>query len=518
MSAPAHFHDAHDALQPALERDIPLHDDGIGEKGRAVRAEAQVRIAVLHLRRHHHRDAHPREHRDHAIERLPEVLAKRRRQGQLEPRKRIDHQPPRFVTVNGFNNLVEHFIDGEIQRPRLDDAHFACADELIEPSAAGTILRVLVGALLEHRNDARLIVARALADELAGQHALAGARRSGEQHRVAGRNAAAEHLVQSFHADREPLPGGRALPTCPRRPFLILWPDDDPREHLQTVVRDTEGVQTGNGRLPAHLDDLHLANHGIAIEALHEPQQPVRDGEDRILLDLRRSIFADEKRGRFPACEPDGQLLHEVLQIEAAARRSLHSLGHRSKRIDDHHARAGRFHFLDDACQKLLQRSVHQVLAQVDVADRLVHSGHIEEAELLLIAQHLEGRLADDGNVERGTGGAGQGEHDLLRERRLPRAGSAGNDIERELRHTATQNLVEPRNARGKPADGNSIGHALGSSELASERASGHAFRNRRIVNGSPMNVASNPVKVANTALAASVATAGSCRFKQMRT
>jgi len=51
---------------------------------------------------------------------------------------------------------------------------------------------------------------------------------------------------------------------------------------------------------------------------LNEPQQSVRDGEDRILFSLRGLTLVDEKRRRFPAGEPDGQLLHEVLQIEGA--------------------------------------------------------------------------------------------------------------------------------------------------------------------------------------------------------
>src|SRR6187431_3185046 len=95
------------------------------------------------------------------------------------------------------------------------------------------------GTLLEHRDDARFIMPRSLADELRGQHALAGARRPGEQHRVAGRDATAEHLVQRFDADRKPLLRlGLGLRDCHdwwERPF---WPDDDPREHLNAVVRD----------------------------------------------------------------------------------------------------------------------------------------------------------------------------------------------------------------------------------------------------------------------------------------
>jgi hypothetical protein len=206
---------------------------------------------------------------------------------------------------------------------------------------------------------------------------------------------------------------------------------------------------------------LHLANDRIPIEALNEPQESVRDGEDRILFSLRGLILADEKRRRFPAREPDGQLLHEVLQIEGAVLCPLGRLGHRSKGIDDHHAGARRFDFLNDACQELLERAGHNLLAQIDVADRFIHTGHIEEGELLLIAQHLEGRFADDGEVQRGTAGTGEGEHDLLRERRFPRAWSTRNDIEGEFRQAPTQDLVEPRHACGKLANCNPVRHVL---------------------------------------------------------
>src|SRR6266542_2553169 len=56
----------------------------------------------------------------------------------------------------------------QAQRPRVDDAHFALADEPLEPLSTWTLLRVLGGALLEYRDDARLIMTRALADELGG--------------------------------------------------------------------------------------------------------------------------------------------------------------------------------------------------------------------------------------------------------------------------------------------------------------------------------------------------------------
>jgi hypothetical protein len=77
-------------------------------------------------------------------------------------------------------------------------------------------------------------------------------------------------------------------------------------------------MQAGNGRLAPHLHHLDLANHRIPIEALIEPQETVRDREDRIPLGLPGLILADEERRGFPAGEPDGELLGEVLQVHVA--------------------------------------------------------------------------------------------------------------------------------------------------------------------------------------------------------
>jgi len=114
--------------------------------------------------------------------------------------------------------------------------------------------------------------------------------------------------------------------------------------------------------------------------------------------------------------------LDEVLQIEIPLLRSL-GLSDRSKGVDDHNGWARRFDFVDDARQELIQCAADDVLAEIDEADRLIHSFHIEERVLLLIAQHLEGWLAHNGEVHGVTFRTGKAKHDLLRERGLARAG-----------------------------------------------------------------------------------------------
>ena len=71
------------------------------------------------------------------------------------------------------------------------------------------------GIFLEHRDDTALAVAQPLRDELRRECRLAASRRAGEQHDVAGRNAAAGHLVEAGNAGREtPVPIARRARRC----------------------------------------------------------------------------------------------------------------------------------------------------------------------------------------------------------------------------------------------------------------------------------------------------------------
>src|SRR5207244_3619881 len=93
----------------------------------------------------------------------------------------------------------------------------------------------------------------------------------------------------------------------------LVRAEDEPREDLKAVVRNAKRVQAGDRRLAAHFHDLYLAHHRIAIDALIQPEQAVRHGEDRILLTFRWLVFADEERRRLPSRQTQAQLLHEAL-------------------------------------------------------------------------------------------------------------------------------------------------------------------------------------------------------------
>jgi hypothetical protein len=194
------------------------------------------------------------------------------------------------------------------------------------------------------------------------------------------------------------------------------------------------------------------------------------------VLGFPRLILADQKRRGLPSRHPDGELLDEVLQIDISVSHGRGGLSDRPKGIDEYKGRARGLHFLNDPREDLLQRSSDQILAQVDEADRPVHPIQIEELVLLLVAQHLQRWLADNGEVD-GVGlRTGQPEHDVLRQRGLARAGCAGNEIEGELRQAPAQNLVESGYVSAELSNRNLVGHASVPSDV-SAKPSGHAFR-----------------------------------------
>src|SRR5688572_8587858 len=100
--------------------------------------------------------------------------------------------------------------------------------------------------------------------------------------------------------------------------------------------------------------------------------------------------------------------------------------------------------------------------------------------------------------VERGALFGGVGEDDLVRERRLTAPGRAGDDVERVLRQSAPEDLIESRHAGGQLPDlhgGSIVSRSFRFATLthkasmvqcyASSGSSGQASRTRRSVSGS---------------------------------
>ena len=212
---------------------------------------------------------------DHARQRLAEVLAEGRRQRQLEARQRVDDHAAgaQAADLAACSSSTISSIDRSGARVSTRPTW-----PLSIRSASAAVARP-VRALLEGGDDAGLAAARALGQEGGGQDALARPRGAGDQQRVAARQAAAQHLVEARHAHRAgarrsgaATARGAAAGTHARR-----------REHLDAgAARCGRCAGPGSVGLAAHLHDLHLAHHRVALHALAQPDQPVGDGEHRV--------------------------------------------------------------------------------------------------------------------------------------------------------------------------------------------------------------------------------------------
>ena len=214
----------------------------------------------------------------------------------------------------------------------------------------------------------------------------------------------------------------------------------------------------GSVGLPAHLHDLHLAHHGVALHALAQPDQPVGHREHRVGVGLGEVLADQEGRG-LPARHQHAELLHELLQVVVRVALGLAREHHGTEGVDEDERRTVRFDLGDDAAQHLVEVARQGVVRQVDEANRAVDRLAVEEIELLLVAQHLQRRLAQHREVQRGALRRRQREHHLVRQRRLAAAGRARDEVERELRQSAAEHLVQARHAGGQAVDRHFGGH-----------------------------------------------------------
>src|SRR5690606_29080390 len=101
-------------------------------------------------------------------------------------------------------DLVHRFVNGEVERPQVNDLELAFFLRRIEVEAEpGGALDILGGDFLEDGDDARLALAQSLGNELRAEHRLARAGRPGQEHAVPLGNSAAHQGVELADAGGE---------------------------------------------------------------------------------------------------------------------------------------------------------------------------------------------------------------------------------------------------------------------------------------------------------------------------
>ncbi len=220
---------------------------------------------------------------------------------------------------------------------------------------------------------------------------------------MALRQAAAEHRVELRNADQQSrqAAGLRASSALSGTGGRTGPKTSSPPLPMRNVCRP------GCGGLTAHLADLHLAHHRVALHALVQTDQPVRDGEHRVGLGSRRGT---RRSGR---SSPAQLVISSPSRCRKCCMRLCalpsSALARTIERNESTKTNAGECACTSaaDVREHPLQVPGQRVVGQADEMDRLVDLGGVEEVELLLVTQHLQRRLAQHGEVDRRALGRG---------------------------------------------------------------------------------------------------------------
>ena len=448
MGTSAYFYHSNDALQSAVKFDVTLHDDCIGQKGRAVRTEAQIGVTVFQFRRHQDSDPFVRQRRHQTQHRFAEILAKRRCQSQLKARERIDDDAGGVEAPNFVQQQQQYLVNGQVQRAGIDQRNFSTFDQVGDEAFARP-----ARVLFKRGDDTGFTVARPFDQKRCRHDALAGTGRTGNQQRISPRQAATEHLVKPWHAHLQARIGrlsglGRAAQGC----------RTGRRVDGDAGRTNAKGIQAGERWLSPHFDDFYFTHYGISFDALTQPDQPVGDGKHRVMAGIGLGfvkIFTDQKRGGLPGRHQSSEGLQEFLYCFVACA----GMQHRSKGINEHVGGSERFNFGDNARKQRIEVIGQRFVGQINEAHRVVDHLDVEKRELLLMAQHFQRWLRQHRQVERGSLRRGDGKHDLMRQRRFSAARLARNQVERKFRQSAAEDIVQSRHAGRQRMNGHVASH-----------------------------------------------------------
>ena len=75
------------------------------------------------------------------MQRLSEVVAERRGQRQLQTRERVDHDARDVVFHDGAPDLFQRFIQGQVERPQVEEMERAFLEGRIMSGANGLLFK-----------------------------------------------------------------------------------------------------------------------------------------------------------------------------------------------------------------------------------------------------------------------------------------------------------------------------------------------------------------------------------------
>ena len=133
----------------------------------------------------------------------------------------------------------------------------------------------------------------------------------------------------------------------------------------------------------------------------------------------------------------------------------------RAEGIDEHQPGADRLDFGRDPLEDGVQVAGQRDIGEIDEVHRAADRAGVEVVELLLVAQHLQGRFAEHGEVQGRPLRRRQREHHLVRQGGLPAAGRAADQVERILRDAAPEDLIQAGDAGNQAIESPRFAHEV---------------------------------------------------------
>ncbi len=350
----------------------------------------------------------------------------------------VDDHHRRALTLDGAADGVRELARRQLGRVHLLDRHRACVPMLPQvDTQTGTAGQQGVDALVENEQGSLLPLLGRRHHKLRGQRRLSGSGRADDQGAGAVLEAPAEQGVQLGDA------AGQLF--CDRRQAMLAR--DEPRKDVDSPAPDGVVVKAAAEAHAAVLDDQEPPPLGAVLRVqLLQPHHAVRDALDLQVVGGAGQIVQQQHRAA-----PAGEELLEGEDLPAVAQRVAGQEAQLRERIERHARRLDPLDVRQDRLRRLAQldfrRMEHRVLvvrpqalfrghqlADCDAVQRPAVGGcHLAQLLLGLRQSHVEDRLAEPDALHQ----------ELHRQRRLPRAGNAFDQVQPIRGEPSPQDVVE---------------------------------------------------------------------------
>ena len=244
-------------------------------------------------------------------------------------------------------------------------------------------------------------------------------------------------------------PGGDPIREVDRR-LAVQLRSPHARVEREPVGAHLEEVAPGDVVRAAHFQDFELPGRRQLLALRGETHDAVGDGELRGDADVLGLILADQQR----RCPPRRHADREVVDKRPAVRGAGQEVVDGLEAVDGHEVRFLALDALYHLRQRLLDAAAPKGRSEIGEDDALLDQAGVEEREELHVADDLQRRLGERGEVEALLPLPGVVEQRLEREDGLSRARLAGNDRHRPGGNPPAQNRVQRGGSCAQPLEG----------------------------------------------------------------